>query len=62
MSVFKNFPVSEQVKVQFRAEFFNAFNTARFNPPAMNVNSAAFAQITGAQRPRVIQLGLRLTF
>ena len=62
MSVFKNFPVSEQVKVQFRAEFFNAFNTARFNPPAMNVTSAAFAQITGAQRPRVIQLGLRLTF
>lgn len=33
-SVFKNFAVAESKTVQFRAEFFNLFNTPQFNNPS----------------------------
>ena len=62
VSLFKNFRVSERVTLQFRAEFFDALNQVRFNPPNMDVSSPFFGQIQGAQAPRIIQLGLRLQF
>lgn len=34
MGVFKNIPLKEQVKLQFRVEFFNVFNRANFSTPA----------------------------
>ena len=33
-SVFKNFQVAESKALQFRAEFFNLFNTPQFNNPS----------------------------
>ena len=40
MSLFKNFGITERVKLQFRSEFFNIFNTPQFNVP----NSALSTQ------------------
>ena len=37
---FKQFQVTERVRTQFRAEFFNAFNTVRFGTPNTTVTSA----------------------
>lgn len=62
LSVFKNFSFSERWVLQFRAEAFNAFNNVRFNPPDMNVVSPAFGTLQSAERPRVLQMALRLSF
>ena len=75
-SLFKNFTLVENHKVQFRAEFFNLFNHPNFGAPVGNggpnnallVNSdgspnANFGQISYTRTPaRQIQLALRYTF
>jgi hypothetical protein len=62
LSAFKNFAIRENINLQFRAEAFNAFNNVKFFPPDMNVASPTFATLQSADRPRVMQLALRLTF
>jgi hypothetical protein len=48
---------------EFRAEFFNAFNTVNFANPNTNVSSAGFGQITGTTvSPRIVQLAIKLSF
>jgi hypothetical protein len=63
LSVFKNFQVVERVRVQFRAEALNAFNTPRFGNPNTTVTSSSFGAITSqANAPRQIQFGLKILF
>lgn len=62
ISLFKSMPLGEARTIQFRAEFFNALNQVRFDPPQMDTASPFFGQIQAAQAPRIIQLGLRLQF
>ena len=63
MGLFKRFSFSNNVNLQFRAEFFNLFNTVNFNNPNTTVNTAAtFGRITEAQDPRIMQFGLKFLF
>jgi hypothetical protein len=63
LSLFKQFQVTEGSLVQFRAEFFNAFNTPRFGSPNTSVTSAAFGVINSqANAPRQIQFALKFLF
>ena len=62
VSLFKNFVLHEGVTMAFRAEFFDAFNQVRFDPPNLDSSSPFFGQIQSAEQPRIIQLGLRLQF
>jgi hypothetical protein len=77
MSFSKTTAITERMKLEFRAEFFNIFNHANFQNPGgngtsgTNINSSLFGQIlsTGVgsgstydPQPRIIQLALRLTF
>jgi len=77
-SIFKNFDITERIKMQFRTEFFNILNHPNFNAPNFGGNgvvavsgagdftSSNFGEI-GATRdapydPRQIQFALKLLF
>jgi hypothetical protein len=71
ISLFKFFPIREQMHVEFRAEFFNAFNhyDPEFdNPASFNTNiatqhgSSAFGFAQAAHDPRYIQFALKFYF
>jgi Carboxypeptidase regulatory-like domain/TonB dependent receptor-like, beta-barrel len=64
--LFKSVQLVEKLRLQFRAEFFNAFNRANFNLPDGFIGSVAdgpnteAGRITGTQDPRIIQFALKL--
>jgi hypothetical protein len=54
---------NDTANIEFRAEFFNAFNTPQFSNPNSSVSSSTFGQITSTTvSPRVIQFALKLNF
>jgi hypothetical protein len=60
-SLFKNFDLREDLRLQFRAEMFNFTNTPVFGAPNVALNNNNFGRITGqANSPRQIQFGLKL--
>ena len=61
-SVQKQFPFTETIKLEFRAEFLNLTNTPQFNAPSATVNSATFGEVRGSQNERQGQLALKLYF
>ena len=61
-SIFKNFPVKERLRFQFRFETFGLFNHTNFAAPSSTVNTSSFGNITGAGGARTIQLGAKLLF
>lgn len=61
-SVLKNFVVKERIRAQFRTEFFNFTNTPYFGAPGLSVGTPTFGKITSAADPRIVQLGLKVTF
>ena len=62
MSVFKQFQILEKLKLQFRAEAFNAMNRVRFGSPNTSVTGGAnFGRVTSQSNdPRQMQFGLKL--
>ncbi len=65
LSLFKNFQLTEKVRLQFRLESFNAFNHPKFGFPSANVNSSTFgviSSISSTYTGRRNQLALRLDF
>jgi hypothetical protein len=62
LSFFKNIPIHEGHRLQFRAEFFNIFNKPNFNPPVAVLNNPNVGVILGAGAGRVIQFGLKYSF
>jgi hypothetical protein len=56
LSLFKQFPINERVRLQFRAEFFNAFNHPNFGNPSNFFTgdtspTSGFGRITGTLSP-----------
>ena len=54
---------NEAANVEFRAEFFNAFNTPQFSDPDNEQDSATFGQVLStAVAPRIMQFALKFNF
>lgn len=59
----RNFMIAERVKLQFRGEFYNAWNHAQFSNPNGSITSSSFGAIGGTSQPgRVTELVLRVYF
>ena len=62
-SIFKNFPIREAVRVEFRAEMFNFTNTPNFALPGQVFGNAQFGVVSSQQNsPRQIQFGLKMYY
>ena len=55
--------ITERVKLQFDAEFFNLFNRVMFGEPGVQAGAPGFGAVTLQQnQPRLVQFAMRLTF
>jgi hypothetical protein len=65
LSLRKTTPLAERVNLEFRAEFFNAFNSTQYGNPDTTYSDGppAFGEITSTSvAPRIGQLALKLNF
>lgn len=75
ISIVKNTQITERVRMQFRSDFYNAFNHPQFAPPqGTNFGSVGFENVGNfgvgngnlisatSVNPRLIQFGLHFTF
>ncbi|MGB8985377.1 MAG: TonB-dependent receptor, partial [Candidatus Sulfotelmatobacter sp.] len=75
LAAVKNAQITERVAMEFRAEFFNAFNNVNFGRPDGNLADlgATFGEITGmagssssntygTAQPRIIQFAMKFSF
>ena len=49
-SLFKNFPIAERMRFQFRFETFGLFNHTNFNNPSSTFGTSSFGNITEFHR------------
>jgi hypothetical protein len=66
LSVFKSFSLAairEGMRLEYRAEAFNALNHAQFSSPDTTVNGGTFGQIFSTTSPaRQVQMALKFYF
>ena len=62
IAAMKNIKVNERFNMQFRSEFFNAFNHESFNSFSSSKDAPSFGRLNGGHDPRIIQFGLKLNF
>jgi len=70
-AIYKQFPIRDRFRLQFRWELYNIFNhtqftsvdtTARYNPTTGAQINPTFGQLTAAASPRIMQFALRFYF
>jgi hypothetical protein len=62
VSVFKNFSMAaERIKLQLRGEAVNALNHVNYQGPVVNLNTTP-GRFVAAAPPRILQLGIKLSF
>jgi hypothetical protein len=61
-SVFRKFSFGDRVRLEFRAEAYNATNTPQFDLPNTTLGDAAFGQITTAQGNQAVKVNMSRVF
>jgi len=62
MGLHKFTHITEGTSLEFRAEFFNAFNHAQFLGPVGNFIASNFGDVAAARNPRIGQFALKFLF
>ena len=65
MNLAKNFKIWERLRLQYRAEMYNALNRVQFGRANSTFGDSNFGRVTGTapgNGSRTIQMALRLTF
>jgi hypothetical protein len=70
LTLAKDIPITERMKVRFRADAFNIFNRAQYGAPNANISASNFGTITttlssyatGRGTPREFQLSAKVSF
>ena len=73
MTFFKSFPIREQMRFEFRADFFNIFNhvnplwgpigaAGQVEPVAIELGTPQFGQFQAARDPRFVQFALKFYY
>jgi len=62
ISAFKTFLITESKRIEFRSEWFNAFNHPQFLNPSAAVNTGTTGQLLNARPSRQIQMALKFLF
>lgn len=69
LSIFKNFSVTEKLRIQIRGEATNAFNHVNYPNPTNSVDVSTFMNVTAGEAgvsttapPRIIRLGAKIIF
>jgi hypothetical protein len=62
LGLHKDFALTERVRLQFRSEVFNLFNTVNFLSYTTSLASPAFGAAQSVYGQRTMQLALRLSF
>lgn len=61
-SVFRQFPLTERARLEFRAEAFGVTNTPIFNIPESSLASPFYGQVRGSTGNRNLQLGAKVVW
>jgi hypothetical protein len=62
LGIFRNINFERGLVFQLRGEATNVFNLVSLSGPSASLSSSSDGVITGANSPRIIQVGARLTF
>ncbi|MGA8617292.1 MAG: hypothetical protein WB660_02060, partial [Candidatus Sulfotelmatobacter sp.] len=63
LSIFRQFPITERFRMEFRFEMFNATNTPVWAIPVTSMEAPNFGAVTStANTARQLQFGLKLYF
>ena len=61
-AVIRSFAVYRDVKIDFRAEYFDVLNHTELNNPNVTVTNSAFGTVTGAGGPRIGEFAVKVVF